>query len=421
MASINAVNSLLAGDEIWKDYLARNLGTIDLTFADLKGADLSNRILERCDFSGAQLQGANLDRTTINSCKFIGANLSNVSLVQCELCNTAAHNMIAEHIIIRNSKIINVELTRTNMSSAIVDSTVFQSCIIMEIQKDGISFSSCNLEICNFINLELSLFCLQGCTIKNCNFREFTIDDIQIHDTTIESSAIDCVRAKNGSVDSSRFIECFINEICIGGPNIICHNLDFSRSTLSHVDLILLGLDTVTMLDTSLTFCNWPKQQGHVSVTGKYIPSQYLLSQPVQDLKGVPPLSRREIADAQYIVWKIAASSIMGRIWMRLWGIFTGFGQSLERLTITTFGLIILATICLLVSRSQLVINNTLISCLVIASRDAFNAFFAFTNIPDNPKLAELIVIVLTRICGFLVLGFWVTIVSNKLSRLGSD
>src|SRR5690349_10768845 len=141
MASVDALNSILAGSNVWKNYVAQTTGVIDLTFSDLKGADLQHRVLERCDFSGAQLQGTNLDHTKIGSCTLTGANLSNASLVQCRLRDVVARNMISTGIVIRDSTLVKVDLTDSNISLATIKSTTFRNCIFKNIHRDGLTLS----------------------------------------------------------------------------------------------------------------------------------------------------------------------------------------------------------------------------------------------------------------------------------------
>lgn len=425
MASIDATNALLAGNHRWEEYVAQTTGVIDLSFADLRDADLRNRVLKGCDFNGAQLQGANLDHTKIEGCTLNGANLSNTSFVQSSLRDIVTRNTIFSGIVLRESTLVKVDLTDSNLTSATIESTIFRNCTFKSIFRDGFVLLSCNLEMCDFGRLVQSHLGLHHCKMRDCDLKDWVIDDVQILDTIIETSKIARIRSSHGSVRSSRFIECYIDEISLGGPDILCQDLDFSRSTVAHTELRLLGLDTATMLEAALMLCIWPEQRGRISPTGKYIPSPFLLKQPVQDLIGVPPLLRREIADAQYLVHMIDNCGLLGRLGMRLWGACTGFGQSLCRLTLFTVSLIAVATFGLLAARNQLwgcgpncSFNFGLLSR---AAGVAFNAFFALANLPDTSEPAELIVNVLTRISGFLVLGLWVTIASNKLVRLGSE
>jgi len=421
MANVDALNSLLAGHSVWNDYLAYTTEEIDLTFADLRDTDLRSRKIEGCNLSGAQLRNANLDHAVVRNCNLLGADLTDASLVRCNLENLDLQNVIASGIVIRDSLIVNVDLTKSNLSSATFSSTEFRNCTFCDIHNNGLVLSSCNLKSCTFTDLTLSCLWLHNCMVSDCAFLNWNIDNLQILNTIIESSNINRIISNTGQVKYSRFIKCYIEKIDIGSSIILCQNLDFSQSLLVRTDLGLLGLNTATMLKTSIAFCKWPKQQGFVTPTGKYISSPFLLTQPVQDLLGVPPILRREIADAQYLVKKISSCSKFSRPFMRIWGLCTGFGQSLFRLFLSTFGLITCSTLLLLATRNQLFGTKPNFGLLIRTARESFDAFFAFTNVPDSSSSIELLIIILTRLSGFLVLGFWISIVSTKLSRLGSE
>ena len=421
MSSIEAAKYLLAGDKTWRDYVAQTSGVIDLTFVDLSNADLRHRVLERCDFTGAQLQSANCDHTTFDSCSLSGANFTNASLVKCELRNINAHNMIAVNTVVRESVFNKVDFTESNMSSAAITSTQFRNCTFVNLHKESLFLSGCKFLGCAFSALQLSRFSIHDCKMHECSLSDCNLTEIQIKNTIIEMSTIARFNAETGSVVSSGLIGCSISDFSVGKLNSLCQYLNVSRSTLTRINLKLLGLDSAIMLNTALALCSWPKQKGHVTIFGKYVPSPFLLAQPVQDIFGVNPLMRREIADAQYLVCKIENGNTFGRLIMRLWGLFTGFGQSLSRLLLSTLVLIATSTIMLLASRNELFGDKPDFQLLGNAAIESFDAFFALTNIPQGGNSAELMVTMWTHICGFVVLGFLVSILSLRLSRLGRE
>jgi hypothetical protein len=74
------------------------------------------------------------------------------------------------------------------------------------------------------------------------------------------------------------------------------------------------------------------------------IPNANLLGQPVQDIKGLTPSLRREIADAQYLKEKLAIENKISKFFLSIWGLTTGYGQSLIRLTTVSISLILFCT-----------------------------------------------------------------------------
>ena len=421
MASAEALDTLLSDKAAWTAYVARTPGVIDLTFADLSGKDLNGRRLARCDFSGTQLERANLDNTLIHACTFIGANLSKASFVHCEMRKVKARKVIAADMVVRESTLAGVELTESNMSAAIIATSSLTNCRLTRIHGSELVLSTSKFDKCALIELSFDGMRMSGCEFDYSTLIEWTITDIEVMQTRIHASQIAKIRTKSGSLRGSRLTSCSIEVLAREEPGRLCHGIDLSRSTLTDTDLRIVGLDSATMLETALIRCDWPRQRGRISLTGRYIPSEHLLSQPVQDLKGVLPLTRREIADAQYIVRKIATSSTAARLGIRLWGLCTGFGQSIGRLSLMTLGVIVASTISILGVRGQLIGRYLHPELLYRAVDDSFNAFFSLATLPVSGTSGELVVLILTRISGFLVLGFWVTIAASKLSRLGAE
>jgi uncharacterized protein YjbI with pentapeptide repeats len=421
MPSAEALNSLLAGGVAWRDYVARTSGTIDLTFADPSGKDLSSLKFERCDFTGTQLDGANFDNATIHSCTFAGTNLSKASFVRCEVRKVTARKVIAESIIVRASSLADVELTESNMSAAMITASSLENCQFTKNHGSEFVLLSSKFEKCTLIDLVLDRLRVCECEFESSEWAEWKIGELEVLKTSVRGSKIARIRTKTGSLRSSGLTACTINRLVREESGHLCHEVDLSRSTLADIDLRIVGLDTATMLETALIRCEWPKQRGRISLTGGYVASKDLLAQPVQDLKGVPPLTRRDIADAQYIVRKIETASRAGGFGIRLWGICTGFGQSVGRLSLMTFGMIVASTIGILGVRGQLIGRYLHLEYLYHAARDSFDAFFSLASIPVTDNSGELIVAILTRIGGFVALGLWVKIASNKLSKLGAE
>ena len=136
----------------------------------------------------------------------------------------------------------------------------------------------------------------------------------------------------------------------------------------------------------------------------------------------MPPVTRREIADAQYIFRLQEKSTKWFERWgLALWGLTTGFGQSLLRLSVTTFFFLVLGTLLLLAARGQLVGPVFVPTLLYNAWSDAFLEFFALSDAGRSPAGAEGLASGFIRILGFIALGLWVSIGANRLGKLGAE
>lgn len=354
-------------------------------------------------------------------CSFDGANIANGSFVRATLSNVRARKAILSGAIFRNSHLRAVDLTASNLNCVFVTASTLEGCIVAEICGETLAFGQSTLETCELTNLAFTELRLEECVLKGCKLRDWQVSNADVSRTAIEHSRVSRIEFDAGRVISSKFLNCRLDNLNFGKSDNMCQDLDFSESTLAETHLGQLGLSSAGMLDTALIRCTWPPQTGHISWSGRYVKGAQLLLQPVQDIKGVPPLTRREIADAQFIVRRLEAASLTERFAIRLWSLCTGFGQSLTRLSITTASLILISTLGLLAARGQLFGWSPSLSLFLSALTQSFDAFFALANMPATQSNSELIVVALTRIGGFLVLGMWVTIASSKLSKLGAE
>lgn len=419
MATVDAVAAIISGGKDWDDFLKATPGEVDLTFADFDQRDLSGRPIERCNFSGAQFGNANLDHTKIKDCCFSGANLTDVSLVEAELCNVTAANLIGLGIVVRKSKWKDVRFENCQLERA-----QFDDCDITSCHFDGVGGASLSLVNVRCIGvsirkIQVGRLSLEGVRWRDCDLENWNVDQIEMKSCSAHGGNIRDVGFRAGTVSDTVFAKLRVERLEVHAAS---RNLDFSESTLVSVDLAGLGLATATMLDTALINCVWPAQEGVISAGGKYVPNSQLLRQPVQDLRGVPPVTRREIADAQYIFRLQEKSTKWFERWgLALWGLTTGFGQSLLRLSVTTFFFLVLGTLLLLAARGQLVGPVFVPTLLYNAWSDAFLEFFALSDAGRSPAGAEGLASGFIRILGFIALGLWVSIGANRLGKLGAE
>ncbi|MEP3072500.1 pentapeptide repeat-containing protein [Maricaulis sp.] len=422
MASVDAVAAIVSGRADWDDYIKAVPGEVDLTFADLNLCDLSGRSMERCNFSGAQLSGANLDRTLIKDCCFSGANLSQISLVGAELHEVTASNLIAAGIVVRKSRWSNVELENCQLDHAQFNDCDLNSCNFAGVTGTRLTFVNLRQAGGSIKKLQVAHLSAQDARWKDCELHDWTVDQIEATACAVHGGGIRNVVLRAGNLADSGFVNQRIERLQIEPAHVVSRNLDFSESTLVGMDLKGVGLASATMLDTAVINCVWPRQDGFISAVGRFIPNTHLLRQPVQDLRGVPPVTRRQIANAQYIVrLQEHGSDGVAQLGLALWGLTTGFGQSLLRLSLTTLLFLAMGTLLLLAARGQLVGHLFVPTLLYGAWSDAFASFFALSNSGRSPTGLEGFVLGLNRILGFVALGLWVSVGANRLGKLGAE
>lgn len=421
MASIEALECLQSGEDSWNTYCQGADGIIDLTFADLNGFDLRNLNFSRCDLSAAQLVGANLDGASFTEVNLTGTQLVNASLINCHLTS-----VVANHINLSNAIIRNTTFSAISINNADATSTTLENCEFHRTTITNSSFNNAHLLVlsfkevvigdleavglklyrCKFWDSELRGWNIQNSSFIECVFRNGVISRLELTGSLIIDSAV-----VHSELNKSEFVSSEVK------------GLDLSSSVVREIEVAALNPASAVMLNTAFISCTWPKQAGQVTLSGKYIPSQHLLAQPVQDVFGVSPTLRREIGDAQYLVKRISeAQGLTQRIFFRVWGATTSFGQSLGRLTVFSIMVVILHALALLVASGDISSCQHLDLELILSTiGNVTKVFLGFGEaVASVDSFWENTIFWSVRIAGILSLGLWITIASSQLNKLSS-
>ena len=419
MASIDAREALLRGGEHWATYVAAHTGHhIDLTFCELSGEDLRGRLLLHCNLSGARMGGANLDGSTLSDCVITGADFRDASLVNCTLASIVSSDLHFEEATIRNSTIDSCRLFDLKGQALHLIDTEIRKSFLQEVKLPFAKLTRLVCSECTFEQLNG-----QGIEIKECSFTECRVDHWLLEGAAILGSKytqcdFEVFELRGGSILDSRMSHSSVRHLSL--PFTKVARLDLVGSVVLETDIDSIGPETALLLDTAFVQCNWPKQRGTVRVFGSYHPSPYLLGQPIQDVRGVPPVTRRDAADAQYLVRLLSGAKTWRRFMLQLWGVTSAYGQSLGRLVVASFLLIFLHALALLAARDELFGTDPHPMILVKSIWECVLVFFGVADISNSSGLAFAIFLSL-RVGGFLALGVWIAVAATKLSRLGSE
>lgn len=422
MASVEAVEHLLNGVADWNEYI-NSEGVIDLTFADLTDCDLRDRRFAQCDLSAAQLARANLDGSSFIKTNLTGAQLTNASLVNCRLESVIATRIDLSKAIIRNSKFSDVNFKNANALAVTMENCKLQRCQVVDASFDQARFLSLDLKRVIFENLRVSDLRFSRCKFSDdCSLADWILINSEMEYCSFKKCDITNLSFDGGSLIKSEMLHCNVNQLILHNTSVT--QLDLSASVVKEVDIATLNPASAIFLNTAFISCIWPRQSGRVSLTGRYIPSPYLLAQPVQDVYGISPTIRRETGDAQYLTKKLAETKGRSqRALLRVWGATSAFGQSLFRLTICSALNVLLHALALLAIRGELFgfqyPNFELLAREVGNLGQVFLGFsgssIGTSNVWEGATLLS------ARITGFLSLGLWMTIASSQFNKLSSD
>lgn len=429
MASIEFIEKLKHGAFEWNEFRSKHKNeVINLCYLNLPEGELTNIDFSKCDLTGATIQGANLDGSIFEYTKLYGSNLSNSSMIGCQLKNLTAENLNLRHTIIRNSVFTNVKFAGVDFSGVTISGCSFRSCYFENCKNEGGSeLFQCEFTKCVFTNIFFSQTLLNVCFFHRTRISDMVTTESQICNCKFTQSKLINFSQKGGL-----FLDNEIQTSVLTNFNFSAkiNKIDLTNSVVISSDVQQINPATAILLNTAFVHCQWPSQDGKISFWGRYIPNPDLLRQPVQDIRGINPLIRREIADAQFLVKFQDQNDLIHKFFCRVWGMTTAFGQSIFRLTVFSAFLLMFATIILVVlDGSYSLIKTGGFELFLLTSYDRFKILFDIflglgrydtQSLPQSSgAISTLLVIV--KIFGFFILGLWITIASNKISNLSSN
>lgn len=420
MASPDAYNSLIESTGRWEEYRSTHSGVIDLKLAEFKEFDFEGRNLSNCDFAGADFENANLDNCEICRSTFDNACLEGASLVNvCIVSSSFSHSNLKQ-IVVREAEMDKVRFCHANLKEAEFFNCSLHRSVFSDSDLHSVRIEMTNIEECRFNNInaehatindsELSKSTLNNCVFRRSAIKNLNSKNISITDVDFSHSLLDNVGLTDSNI--SKFLLC----------DASVSRFDLSGSSVSDVDLSQFDIENTILLGTAINNSVWPAQKGRTTILGRYILSPYLLGQPVQDVKGLAPSLRREIADAQYLREILRTERLTSRILLRLWGVTTGYGQSLTRLTAICALLILLLSFIFVICDGEVSpwpdnMRNGLNAVRYVVSH------FIGLGIERNLVLSKMqqILLFLTRLMGFVILGLWIGLAVNRLGKLSAE
>lgn len=418
----------------WNRYNKQNYdSTTDLALEEFRG-DLSQRTFINCNFKGSVFQSANLDDCRFENCLFNQTTFNNSSLVNtifegCQLGNSNWNDSVLRNTVVSNSNSSQLFVSGGSLEKVYFDNITAEnilvkrtSCPVLKFQNSKIS----KLFIADSTNTELriskvffSLF-----SINNADFKVLRLDEVVIEEGSFNSKT----KVTNGTIIKSEF-----SRVNFSGESVFTQNT-FLQCLVSSTDLNHFGINDSVFIDVTFINCNWPNQQGKTSILGKYISNDNLLKQPVQDIKGISPTLRREIADAQYVrhLQESVKNKPIQKFGVQLWGLTSNFGQSVVRIFILSIFVVLCHGIlfALGLSITNWPENPEFISIsfrsdwLLQGIKQSFLTFINIVSFPDGKELmggwGERVVLISCRMFGFAVLGVWISMVANRLTKLSA-
>lgn len=168
------IEALLKGKDFWNEWRIKNpkvipqliwanLDHMDLSYFNLKDADLNGASLWGTNFSFANLENTNLQGVHADEAIFIEANLNDVQASGMQACNANFINSIMTNWLTYDGKFYDSDLTNANLKNSELGGCEFNNCTLTNADFENADLTNCNFTkaILNGTNLKNTL--LIGC------------------------------------------------------------------------------------------------------------------------------------------------------------------------------------------------------------------------------------------------------------------
>jgi len=389
----------LLSDE-WEKYRLSISGPIKFLAENIKDLDLSGKNLSNCVFSGGSLKNVRLIRCDLSNAVFEHIVMDSVHLLSSNLSNTQFSNVQYRFSNIEKSQFNKCRFYNLNLFTVQIKSCNFNSCIFGENTSfDTVDFDGADFSRCKFYDMSFGM----KCVLANSNIWRSELKSVKFNNSTL----------KVVKFFKSDLLSCNFNEMEI-------ESIDLSWCSIVKMKLQELNLTNTifnsTYFDNS---CEWPKQTGKTSLTGGYKESQYLLKHPVQDVRGLSPVLRRDIADAQYLRELQKNRKFIFNVFFRIWGATTCYGQSISRLSLCVVSIVTM--LCILYVLPDFIFDPNP-SSWDSACYSILSFFIGFdTSIQSVVNTWQYCLLLIARLFGLVFMGLWIGITANKLGKLSAE
>lgn len=411
----------LATKESWTLYQEDKLkkcDRIDLSFVSLSDSNFKSYVFRSCTFRSSIIRQSDMDETLFIDCQFIGCIFEDLSFVMTKIQNCIFRSCSVRKVFFRNAtidgvacqqfKIKNLSVKGSRISNLEIDGSSFEtveinssSCDVVTVSNSTISLSCCYLLTCRSA-------VLRNVQFRTCEYSNVDIFDLYSSNVYFVDSQLDYL-----SVWDSKIVYPKLENTLVG-------NCSFISSMIFGAELSHFNLPSTKFLNVYLVDCEWPNQRYSISLSGSYCPPLSLLGQPVEDIKGIPTRLRSEILESQLIDSLFSESnSTTRRIILRLWGMFSGFGRSVQRLTGFCILMIVLLSSAYWICFPRIDLLSSPFGCLLASLRVVGANFVGLGNLGSSTTLHHYIILVVTRLIGIVFLGLWLGVASNKLGSIG--
>ncbi|GEM_PF-6343669 len=161
---------------------------IDLSTANLQGADLSGLNFERTIFDGAHLEGATLRNARLVKASFVSAHLEGADLFEAQLHNADMRNAWMEGTQLQNASLDGADLSGARLEGANLRYAGLEEAKLKQARFEGADMRSAHLERADLTQALLEATDLTGARFEGARLDHARLEGADLRKITLDTS-----------------------------------------------------------------------------------------------------------------------------------------------------------------------------------------------------------------------------------------
>lgn len=268
---------------------------------------------------------------------------------------------------------------------------------------------------------DLSRISLRGARLDRANLTTANLSQADLTDADLSSAKLE-----GASLVRARLTGATLSNARLGKADFT--GADLSGATLHQTDLTGVDFKDARLFGTRITEPTWWVALPSATRAGETLFQQGIPEHPIQDVMGLPPLLRRQIADVQYLRDLHRKLGPAGRRLMWLWGITCSYGQSVVRWSLVSALIAVFFAVLYMFTLLNMPYHHLEKGQLVgtVQQPDFGRAlYFSISTLMTLGLGDEVPITTVGRVItsvevvlGYVMLGGLLSILANKLARL---
>jgi len=241
MANEEQLSILKQGVEVWNRWREENPNTpVNLSFAELHGANLMDANLSEADLSGADLREADLNSADLGEAKLIKANLSGATLRDTNLYEAD----------LSEANFTYADLRYASLGEAILTGAILVEVNLAEADLEGADLKQTDLSGADLRSAFLSGADLSGANLRKADLSKDNSEDLPVHATDLKGANLTGADLSDAILSGADLSQANLSGANLCEANLIEANLTLSN--LSEANLMRANLNSASLSGANL-------------------------------------------------------------------------------------------------------------------------------------------------------------------------